>query len=205
MAKLSLNKSALQKERNLLSLYQRVLPSLDLKRLQLMMELAKAKKVLVKDQQEIEKLQDLAGNTIPMLAIAEIDLSGLVKIQEVSTELENVVGVKLPVLKDVHFDLLDYSMLGKPHWVDVLVERLKEAAWMHERLKVSEKRFDVLEHAVRKITQRVNLFEKVLIPKTRSNIKKIKIFLGDAERAAVVRSKIAKKKHGRSPAGEVYV
>ena len=205
MAKLSLNKSALQKERKLLALYQRVLPSLDLKRQQLMMELAKAKKTLTKNIKEIEEQQERTGNTIPMLAIIEIELSGLVKIREVLTELENVVGVKLPVLKDVDFDQINYSFLGKPHWVDVLVERLKEAARMHERLKISEKRVDILEYAVRKITQRVNLFEKVLIPKTKNNIKKIQIFLGDAERASVVRSKIAKKKHSRSLVGEAFV
>jgi V/A-type H+-transporting ATPase subunit D len=156
MAKLSLNKSALQKERKLLSLYQRILPSLDLKRQQLMMELAKAKKVLVKHQQEIAQLEEVAANTLPMLAITEIDLSGLVNIREVITDLENVVGVKLPVLKEVQFDLLRYSMLGKPHWVDVVVKRLKEAVWGHERLHVAEKRVDILEYAVRKITQRVN-------------------------------------------------
>jgi V/A-type H+-transporting ATPase subunit D len=95
-------------------------------------------------------------------------------------------------------------MLGKPHWVDVLVERLKEAVWLHQKLNVSKKRVDILEYAVRKITQRVNLFEKVLIPRTRNNIKKIQIFLGDAERAAVVRSKIAKRKHIRMPVGEAF-
>ena len=177
MAKLSLNKSALQKERNLLTLYKRVLPSLDLKRQQLMMELAKEKKVLIKDIKEIKDQQDLVGDTIPMLAIVEIELSGLVKIREVSLGLENVVGVKLPVLEDVHFDQIKYSLLGKPHWVDVLVERLKEAAWIHERRKTSEKRVQILESAVRKITQRVNLFEKVLIPRTKNNIKKIQIIL----------------------------
>jgi V/A-type H+-transporting ATPase subunit D len=34
----------------------------------------------------------------------------------------------------------------------------------------------------------------VLIPQTRATIKRIRIALSDAERAAVVRSKIAKKK-----------
>jgi len=48
--------------------------------------------------------------------------------------------------------------------------------------------------AERVATQRFNLFEKVLTPQTEANIKKIKIYLSDAERAAVVNSKIAKKK-----------
>jgi V/A-type H+-transporting ATPase subunit D len=48
--------------------------------------------------------------------------------------------------------------------------------------------------AVQKITQRVNLFDKMLIPRTRENIRKIGIFLADSERAAVVRAKIAKSR-----------
>jgi V/A-type H+/Na+-transporting ATPase subunit D len=47
---------------------------------------------------------------------------------------------------------------------------------------------------VKKVTQRVNLFEKVLIPRTQAHIRKIQIFLGDAERAGVVTAKLAKAK-----------
>jgi V/A-type H+-transporting ATPase subunit D len=39
----------------------------------------------------------------------------------------------------------------------------------------------------------VNLFEKVKIPETRTNIKKITVYLGDQQVAAVVRGKISKK------------
>ena len=59
---------------------------------------------------------------------------------------------------------------------------------------IAELRLVLLETAVKTITQRVNLFDKVLIPKTKSNIKDIKIYLSDEEMAAVVRSKISKRK-----------
>ena len=39
-----------------------------------------------------------------------------------------------------------------------------------------------------------HLFEKILVPGAVENIKRIQIFLADAERAAVVQSKIAKSK-----------
>jgi V/A-type H+-transporting ATPase subunit D len=45
-----------------------------------------------------------------------------------------------------------------------------------------------------KVTQRVNLFDKVLIPQAEANIRRILVYLGDAERAAVVGAKIAKGK-----------
>jgi V/A-type H+-transporting ATPase subunit D len=47
---------------------------------------------------------------------------------------------------------------------------------------------------LRTTTQRVNLFEKKLIPELRENIRRIKIFLGDDETAAVGRAKLAKGK-----------
>ena len=40
----------------------------------------------------------------------------------------------------------------------------------------------------------LNLFEKVKIPETKANIKRINVFLGDEQVAAVVRSKISKRK-----------
>jgi len=88
-----------------------------------------------------------------------------------------------------------YALLGKPHWVDAVAEVLHDMLELRIRVKIEERRVALLEAAVKTITQRVNLFDKVLIPNTRKNIKKIKIFLADAEKAAVVRSKISKRKH----------
>jgi V/A-type H+-transporting ATPase subunit D len=50
-----------------------------------------------------------------------------------------------------------------------------------------------LDHELRVTTQRVNLFEKIKIPETRENIKKLQVYLGDQQTAAVVRGKIAKR------------
>jgi V/A-type H+-transporting ATPase subunit D len=84
-------------------------------------------------------------------------------------------------------------MLAKPHWVDILVEQLKQMVEQKTRVQIAAKRVFLLAQAERRITQRVNLFDKILIPTARENIRKIQIYLADAERAAVVRSKITKK------------
>ncbi|HDN58588.1 MAG TPA: V-type ATP synthase subunit D, partial [Candidatus Marinimicrobia bacterium] len=52
----------------------------------------------------------------------------------------------------------------------------------------------ILREELRVTVQRINLFEKVKIPETRENIRKIQIFLGDLQTAEVVRGKIAKAK-----------
>ncbi len=195
MEKVALNKSALQKERDKLKLYERLLPSLDLKRRQLSLELGRARTQLAKSQAEFESMKNRAAEQLPMLADIEKDLSGFVRIDSVKLDEENIVGVRLPVLAQVTCTISNYSMLAYPYWVDVLVERLKQMAEMQMGLHVLDERVRLLEIALRRITQRVNLFEKILIPNTKKTIHQIQIYLGDAERSAVVRSKIAKAMH----------
>jgi V/A-type H+-transporting ATPase subunit D len=62
------------------------------------------------------------------------------------------------------------------------------------KVQIAHQRVALLAKAVDTITQRVNLFDKVLIPNARSNIKKIRIYLSDEQTSAVTRSKIAKRK-----------
>lgn len=195
MAKLALNKSQLKKENDQLKLFKKVLPSLELKRMQLTSVLSKAQAQLLKDKTEVEQLIDTIAEQLPMLANRQFILAYLVKLKSVQVNEENVVGVRLPSLGSIDFDMSDYSMLAKPHWVDVFVDRLKEMITKRLVVKISEERVAKLGHAVRRITQRVNLFEKILIPTAMKNIQRIRIFMGDAERAAIVRSKIAKAMH----------
>ena len=202
MAKLALSKSGLQKQRDDMRLYERVLPSLDLKRMQISGELKRARQQLVEAEAEVEKLNRRVAEQLPMLANREIDVSGLVQVESFRIEEENLVGVKLPKLAEVKCRVAEYSMLAKPHWVDMLVEQLKQMIEQKTRVEVAAERVRMLEQAERRVTQRVNLFDKILIPTAKKNIQKIQIYLADAERAAVVRSKITKKMRLRIAAEE---
>ena len=193
MAKLSLSKSGLQKQRDDMRMYERVLPSLDLKRMQLSAELKRARQQLAEAAAEVEKLNKRVAEQLPMLANREIDVSGLVEVESFRIEEENLVGVKLPKLVEVKCQVAEYSMLAKPHWVDMLVEQLKQMIEQKTRVQVAAERVRLVEQAERRITQRVNLFNKILIPTAKKNIQKIRIYLADADRAAVVRSKLTKK------------
>jgi V/A-type H+-transporting ATPase subunit D len=197
MTKLSLSKSGLQKQREDMRLYERVLPSLDLKRMQLSGELKRARQQLAEAEAEVQKLNKRVADQLPMLANREIDVSGLVQVESFRIEEENLVGVKLPKLVEVKCHIAEYSMLAKPHWVDMLVEQLKQMVDQKTRVQVAAERVRLLEQAERRVTQRVNLFDKILIPTAKKNIQKIQIYLADAERAAVVRSKITKRMRQR--------
>lgn len=200
MAKLRLSKHALAKEREQLKLYQRLLPSLDLKRRQLTVEHEKAKRGVTRARQAAARFDEDIAAELPMVADRGMDLSGLLTVRDVHQGVENVVGVKLPRLERVDYEQAHYALLARPAWVDVLVERLRESVEMRLRASIAEQRVALLDKAVRKLTQRVNLFDRVLIPEARDNIKRIQIFLGDLERDAVVRSKLAKAKHLPTPA-----
>jgi V/A-type H+-transporting ATPase subunit D len=158
----------------------------------LTIELDKARKHYEAARAEVEQLESRVGAELPMLANTEIDLKGLVKMTAFELEQENVVGVRLPRLTRIDCEVAEYSLLAKPAWVDALVERLRDAAEARTRIQVAAERVRILVRAERRITQRVNLFEKILIPRTRKNIQRIQIWLGDMERAAVVQAKLAK-------------
>ena len=195
MSKVAINKSSLAQQRSQLRLFKRFLPSLDLKRQQLLTEQKQAQQELSETDHEIGELTESLTGLMEPLGAYNIDLAGLVSVDSVVIEEENIVGAKLPVASEVRFKTAPYSMLAKPFWVDFLVEYLQRICTLRVHVQVRRERLARLNQQVRRITQRVNLFEKVLIPRANHNIKRIQIGLGEQERSAVVRSKIAKKKH----------
>lgn len=202
MARTALNKSALHKQREQLKLYRKVLPSLELKRQQLALEVARARASLAQHETELAGHRARVAEQLPMLANREIDVDGLVRVAAVRVGEDNIVGVRVPVLRGIDCTVAEYSLLAKPHWVDVVVAELQAAAEGWARVQLARKRVAVLARAERRITQRVNLFEKILIPTAEQNIKRIRVFLGDAERDAVVRAKLSKALHRKAAAEE---
>jgi len=74
------------------------------------------------------------------------------------------------------------------------IQKLKELFSADMELTILKKQSELLGEELRITTQRVNLFEKVKIPDTKENIRRINIFLGDQQTAAVVRGKLSKNK-----------
>ena len=194
MARVPLSKSQLAREKANLASYNRYLPALDLKRQQLMAERNRARQALASLREELKAQVETVGTDIPMLAERRIDLKGLARLKSVRLGTQNVAGVRLPIVESVEVRIAPYSPLVRPHWVDAVAERLREAIRLRVELQVAEHRIAALDAALTKVTQRVNLFEKVLTPEAKENIRRILVYLGDAERAAVVGAKLAKRK-----------
>lgn len=193
--KLSLNKNSLKQQRDQLAMFRRFLPSLDLKRQQLLGALKSSRQHLEMLRAASERQYAALERLLPLLGSSTLEtreLTSLVSVRAVQVEHENVVGTRVPADCQVQFHRTHYSTLAFPFWVDQLVEEIEAIAEARIRLRLQEARVEHLSLAARKITQRVNLFEKVLIPNALDNIKRIRVALADEERAAVVRSKLAK-------------
>lgn len=193
--KLSLNKNALKQQRDQLAMYRRFLPSLDLKRQQLLGAWKESRTAATNAEREIESYRRSLDPLLPLLGSSTLearDLSSLVRVRQVILGEENVIGTRVPTVRSVTFERTPYSTLTLPFWVDQLVESLEHMARLQLQLQVKLERAQRLGAAARKVTQRVNLFEKVLIPTASDNIRRIRVALADEERTAVVRSKLAK-------------
>jgi V/A-type H+-transporting ATPase subunit D len=85
-------------------------------------------------------------------------------------------------------------LFGTPPWVDRALADLRERSRRQALLEVLQQQERLLRRELTRIIQRVNLFEKIMIPDAREAIRRIRIKLGDEMTDAVGRSKIAKKK-----------
>lgn len=200
MGRVPLSKSQLSKEKENLAAYGRYLPALDLKRQQLMTARARAREAVAAIEAEAARTVGDVGAALPMLADRRIGLDGLCRLGAVRIGTENVAGARLPKVEAVEVIRAEYGPMARPHWVDAVADRLAAAIRLRVEARTAVERLAALDKAVARITQRVNLFDKVLIPEARENIRRINVYLGDAERSAVVGAKLAKKKRAAEAA-----
>lgn len=194
MGKLALNKSTLNKEGRKVKAYKKFVPALDLKRKQLLAARAAARQQLQEGEVALAALQQEIREQLPMLANFRGRAEQLVEVRQLEITQINLVGIRLPEVRSLQLAARPYSLLSTEPWLDRLTQLLMRATELQIHGRVLEKRLTLLEAGLQKTTQRLNLFDKVLIPQAERNIRKIRIALSDSERAGVVTSKIAKNK-----------
>jgi len=199
MAKAKLSKNELKKQKEALQRFTRFLPTLQLKKQQLQFEIAKIDRYIDDVKRKIEQLNKQLEPWVAVFA-EEFNLEGLIGIEEVATEIGNIAGVDIPVLKDVKFAEKNYDFFLTPVWVDMGIEVYKDMMRLMVELGVFGQQRSILGEELRITTQRVNLFEKIKIPEAKENIRIIRIYLGDLQTVEVVRGKIAKAKISKKSA-----
>jgi len=188
------NKTALKGQRDSLAKYQKFLPILLLKKMQLQLVIRQLEPVLEAKRRELEETLTSVRPWAKLLSEPSVDIEDYLRIEEVRTKKDNIAGVEVPEFDQVVYKDFFYSLFATPAWLDKAVDALRRLVAVREELQVLLEKDRLLREELRTTTQRVNLFEKKLIPELRENIRKIKIFLGDEETAAVGRAKLAKGK-----------
>lgn len=193
MAKIKYTKNELKKQKDQLKRFKRYLPTLVLKKQLLQMEIRQVELQINEKNKLRERINAELMSWIHVFG-ENLNIAGLVKVKEADLETANIAGVDIPVFKGIIYENLPYDLMFFPLWVDAGVQKLKELFSADTELTTLKKQAELLGEELRITTQRVNLFEKVKIPDTRENIRRINIFLGDQQTAAVVRGKLAKNK-----------
>ena len=116
------------------------------------------------------------------------------RIEAIDVEPGNIAGVAVRTLKEIRFRRTAPDLWATPAWLDEGLSTLETLFRLRIERRLLEEQHRLLAEELRTTSQRVNLFEKVKIPECAENIRRIRIFLGDENTGAVVRSKIAKGK-----------
>ena len=202
MPKIKLTKNELKTQKDALKMYNRYLPTLTLKKQQLQSEIRTIDEKAKAVRAEKKAVEADFEKWIAVFGEKEAFKPGMVTVNNIKKGWGNIAGVKIPVYEGADFGRGDYDLYSTPLWVDLAADRMEKALELDLQAEVLEKQVRLLSKELRVTTQRVNLFEKVKIPETKANIKKINIFLGDEQVSAVVRSKISKRKLERNKGEE---
>jgi len=183
------NKTSLQNIEKQLKMRERTLPIIKNKETALRLEVKKCKEEAVELQKLLES--QIQGYESMFALWGEFDPS-LVSLKDVEIDVKKVAGVRVPVLTNIRLEVRKFGIFSAPKWYFDginLLQGLTKTAVEHE---FAQAKLDLLDHARRKTTQKVNLFEKVQIPGFQEAVRKIKRFMEDEENLSKSSQKILK-------------
>jgi V/A-type H+-transporting ATPase subunit D len=183
------NKTSLQHLEKQLKVRQRTLPIIKNKESALRMEVKRCKGEVQKLQSDLEA--QIQSYEYMFALWNEFDAS-LVSVRDVHLDVKKIAGVRVPVLGDVDFDIKPFSLFNSPKWYYDGISLLQGLARNAIECEFTQAKLGLLEHARKKTTQKVNLFEKVQIPGYADAIRKIKRFMEDEENLSKSSQKILK-------------
>lgn len=198
--KLKYNKTALKAQRDAKAKYEKFLPILQLKKMQLQLVIRQLEPIIEERRRSLERTADSIRAWSRYLSEPSVDIHDYIAIQSVVTQTDNIAGVDVPEFRGVEFEEKAYSLFATPPWLDTAISVLRRLVFLREELRVLLRKEEMIREELRTTAQRCNLFEKKLIPELKENIRRIRIFLGDEETAAVARAKLAKAKVQQSEA-----
>jgi V/A-type H+-transporting ATPase subunit D len=187
--KFQYNKTSLQQLEKNLKMRQRTLPIIKSKETALRLEVKKCKE----DAEVLERrLRNQIGGYESMYALwGEFDAS-LVSLDDVELDVKKIAGVRVPVLKNISLTVKPFGIFSSPKWYFDGIHLLQGLAKTAVEREFVLAKLALLDHARKKTTQKVNLFEKVQIPGYQEAVRKIKRFMEDEENLSKSSQKILK-------------
>lgn len=202
MSALNLTKTELRSQQTRLTQFQRYLPTLQLKKAMLQFEVMAADMEIARLHEDLALARKQVESFSPLLMEkVTVNLVEYADVIHVKKKYENVAGVEIPMLEKIVFREPEYFLFDTPAWTDRATEMLRDLVTVREKISIAHEKKRALQKELREVSIRVNLFEKILIPRSQSNISKIRIFLGDQQLAAVAQAKVAKQKIQKRKAG----
>ncbi len=189
--KFQYNQTYLQRLKKQLLIRVRALPTLKNKEAALRSEVQRAKEAAEKLDRKLQKQLKEFEHAIALWD--EFD-NELVSIKDVDLDVKKIAGVKTPVLEEIHFEVKDFSLFNNPKWFPDGIYIIKQLAHTAIEREVFYQKMQLLDHARKKTTQKVNLYEKVQIPGFEEAILKIKRYLEDEENLSKAAQKIVKNR-----------
>ena len=194
MAKIKLTKNELKVQKDALKMYRRYLPTLTLKKQQLQSEIRTIEAKAIAVRKAREDLEFGFRDWIAVFSETDAFPQDIITVSNIRKGKGNIAGVDIPTFEGADFQRGDYDLYETPLWVDIAANHMEKAMSLDLEAEVLDEQVRLLEIELLATSQRVNLFEKVKIPETQENIKKISIYMADQQVSAVVRSKISKRK-----------
>lgn len=189
MIKFQYNKTSLQQLEKDLKMRRRTLPIIKNKETALRLEVKKCKT----EADELErKLQEQIAGYERMYALwGEFDAS-LVNLDDVELGVKKIAGVRVPILTNISLSVKPFGLFSAPKWYFDGIRLLQGLAKTAVEREFVFAKLHLLDHARKKTTQKVNLFEKVQIPGYEEAVRKIKRFMEDEENLSKSSQKILK-------------
>ena len=187
MIKFQYNKTSLQQIEKQLKMRERTLPIIKSKETALRLEVKKCKEEAKRLDLELEN--QIQGYESMYALWGEFDTS-LVSLKDIQMSVKKIAGVRVPVLDNIQLEVRPFGLFSAPKWYFDginLLQGLAKTAVEHE---FAVAKLNLLDHARRKTTQKVNLFEKVQIPGYKEAVRKIKRFMEDEENLSKSSQKI---------------
>ena len=187
--KFQYNKTSLQSIEKQLKVRLRTLPIIKSKETALRLEVKKSKEEAVALERELEN--QIAGYESMYALWGEFDPT-LVELKDVELAVKKIAGVRVPVLNNIRLEVKPFGVFSSPKWYFDGIKLLQGLAKTAVEREFVLAKLGLLEHARKKTTQKVNLFEKVQIPGFQEAVRKIKRFMEDEENLSKSSQKILK-------------